>query len=47
MWGVVASARGIGEALVIAAVLTPIVALVGQLFLRVDDPLRPAATASD
>ncbi len=47
MWGVVASARGIGEALVIAAVLTPIVALVGQLFLRVDDPLRPAATTSD
>ena len=46
LWGVVASVRGIGEALVIAAVVTPTVLLIGRSFLRVDDPLRTVA-ASD
>jgi MFS family permease len=45
LWGVVASARGIGEALVIAAVVTPLVMLMGRSFLSVDDPLRAAVTS--
>lgn len=47
LWGVVASARGVGEALVVAAVVAPAVAVAGQVFLHVDDPLRAAVPASD
>jgi hypothetical protein len=47
LWGVVAAARGVGEALVVAAVVAPAVAVAGQVFLHVDDPLRAAVPASD